>query len=122
MPQRVLLIDPELPDVSSGPSWWAQVGSFTPTEYLMDALDELPFEELDAEQALQVALAAERIAARAQAIQLKAVARFTSLRPPRRGDAEKFVGAEPVPPRSRRARHGAERVASRCRTAHRVGL
>jgi Domain of unknown function (DUF222) len=86
VPRRVLLIDPELPDESPGPAWWARIGSFTPAGYLMDVLDELPFDELDAEQALQASLAAEKIAARAQAIQLKAIARFARLRPPRRGD------------------------------------
>jgi hypothetical protein len=46
----------------------------------------LPLERLDADQVLDVIVAAERLAARVQAIQVKAVARFSQLRPREPGE------------------------------------
>jgi hypothetical protein len=85
---RVLLFDPDLPDESSGPDWWAYAASLSPTGYLLDAINELPFEQLDAERAIQITVAAGKLVNKAQALQVKAIARFAELRPRRRGEPE----------------------------------
>ena len=76
---------PTLPE-PQGPHWWAKLAMYAPTGYLLDELDELPVDELDAEQALQATVAAEQIIARAHAIQAKTIARFATLRPAPRGE------------------------------------
>jgi hypothetical protein len=117
---RVLLANPNLPDTSSGPSWWTQAASLTPTGYLLDALDDIPVDELDAEQALQVTVAAEKIVARAQAIQVRAIARFARLRPPGRGEGR----SECAPDLGRYAPDelGLALAISRQAAGHRLGL
>ena len=72
------------------PTWWAERSQhMAPTGRVLDLIDDLPFEYLDDEQALSVAVAAERIAARARAVQARALARFAQLRP------ASFDGARP---------------------------
>jgi hypothetical protein len=117
---RVLLIDPALPDTSDGPDWWAYAASLGPSGHLLDALDQLPFDQLDAEQALQLAVAAEKLSARAQALQLRAVARFAKLRPPTRGEGQ----SEHAPNLGRYAPDelGLALAVSRQAAGHRLGL
>jgi hypothetical protein len=71
-----------------GSEWWNHAATLPPDGQLLDALDAIPFHELTADQALEIALAAEKLSARAQAIQARAVARFARLRPPGRGEGD----------------------------------
>jgi uncharacterized protein DUF222 len=75
------------------PTWWAErAQDLPPNGRLLDLVDDMPFEHLSGDQALSVAIAAERLVARAQAVQLQALARFAQLRPASFGDDKAAYG------------------------------